>query len=68
MLSEAWIGLHAASTPLISAGPLRLATGWIAGLGIGMVAALLGVAGGELLIPTIVPSMVWTSDWRAVCR
>lgn len=54
MLFEAWIGLHAASTPLIAAGPLRLAAGWIAGLGIGMVAALLGVAGGELLIPTIV--------------
>lgn len=28
--------------------------GLIAGFGIGMVAALLGVAGGELLIPTIV--------------
>jgi uncharacterized protein len=33
---------------------LLITTGVIAGLGIGIVAALLGVAGGELLIPTIV--------------
>lgn len=31
-----------------------MTTGVIAGLGIGIVAALLGVAGGELLIPVIV--------------
>lgn len=44
-----------------SAGGTALATGWtqailgvVAGLGIGMVASLLGVAGGELLIPTLV--------------
>jgi uncharacterized protein len=35
------------------AGPAQIAGGVIAGLGIGVVAALLGVAGGELLIPTI---------------
>lgn len=32
----------------------RTVTGMAAGVGIGMVAALMGVAGGELLIPTIV--------------
>ncbi|MFN4236627.1 MAG: sulfite exporter TauE/SafE family protein [Vogesella sp.] len=54
MLSEAWAGVHEGSTPLFEAGPLRLMAGLVAGLGIGMVAALLGVAGGELLIPVIV--------------
>lgn len=54
MLSEAWAGMHAGATPLFEAGPLRFVAGLIAGLGIGIVAALLGVAGGELLIPTIV--------------
>ena len=54
MLSEAWAGVHEGSTPLFEAGPLRFVAGLIAGLGIGMVAALLGVAGGELLIPVIV--------------
>lgn len=54
MLSEAWAGGHEGSAPLFEAGYTRYAAGIIAGLGIGMVAALLGVAGGELLIPTIV--------------
>lgn len=35
-------------------GPSLLVVGVIAGFGIGVVAALLGVAGGELLIPTLV--------------
>lgn len=54
MLSEAWAGVHEGSTPLFEAGPPRFVAGVVAGLGIGMVAALLGVAGGELLIPAIV--------------
>ena len=54
MLSEAWFGFHNGTTPLIQAGPIRVIVGIVAGVGIGMVAALLGVAGGELLIPTIV--------------
>lgn len=54
LLSEAWAGVHEGSTPLIEAGAARWMAGLIAGLGIGMVAALLGVAGGELLIPAIV--------------
>ena len=35
-------------------GPGQVAAGVVAGFGIGVVAALMGVAGGELLIPTIV--------------
>lgn len=39
--------------PLVT-GPAQVAAGVVAGLGIGVVAALMGVAGGELLIPTLV--------------
>lgn len=39
------LGLH---------GPVQLVVGLVAGFGIGVVAAIMGVAGGELLIPTIV--------------
>lgn len=54
MLWEAWSGLHGGGAALLPAGPLRFTAGLAAGFGIGVVAALLGVAGGELLIPTIV--------------
>jgi len=54
MLSEAWFDLHNGVTALLDAGLLRWVVGLIAGFGIGVAAALLGVAGGELLIPTIV--------------
>lgn len=54
MLGEAGFGLHHGTAPLFEHGALQLLAGLLAGLGIGMVAALLGVAGGELLIPTIV--------------
>ena len=54
MLSEAWFGLHGDTTPLFANGWVQLIAGLVAGFGIGIVAALLGVAGGELLIPTIV--------------
>lgn len=53
MLSESLLSPHG-GTPLIAQASPRFAAGLVAGLGIGMVAALLGVAGGELLIPTIV--------------
>ena len=36
------------------AEPIQLVAGVVAGFGIGVVAALMGVAGGELLIPTLV--------------
>ena len=54
MLSEAWAGVHDGGSPLFAESLLRFIAGLVAGLGIGIVAALLGVAGGELLTPTIV--------------
>jgi uncharacterized membrane protein YfcA len=54
MVSEAWFGLHDCTVPLFHPGAVRIVAGLIAGFGIGIVAALMGVAGGELLIPTIV--------------
>jgi len=39
--------------PLLE-GPSQIAAGVLAGLGIGVVAAIMGVAGGELLVPTLV--------------
>lgn len=54
LLAEAAFGRHAGGAPLIADPLLRWAAGLLAGLFIGMVAALLGVAGGELLIPTLV--------------
>jgi uncharacterized membrane protein YfcA len=46
-------GIHSSGGPLLDGVALVIA-GVGAGLGIGWVAALMGVAGGELLIPTIV--------------
>lgn len=54
MLWEAWAGDAADSAALFAPGPLRFLVGVLAGFVIGVFAALLGVAGGELLIPTIV--------------
>lgn len=54
ILAEAWLGGHDGSAPLVADPVLRWLAGLAAGLFIGMVAALLGVAGGELLIPTLV--------------
>ena len=54
ILFEAWQGVHGSGAALIEAGAWRWGAGLIAGLAIGMLAAFLGVAGGELLIPTIV--------------
>jgi uncharacterized membrane protein YfcA len=46
---------HSATTPhALLAGTAQAIAGVLAGLGIGVVAALMGVAGGELLIPTLV--------------
>ncbi|GAA1399398.1 sulfite exporter TauE/SafE family protein [Pseudonocardia kongjuensis] len=46
--------LDGAPTALALSGPVRIIAGLVAGFGIGVVAAIMGVAGGELLIPTIV--------------
>ncbi|WP_409049019.1 sulfite exporter TauE/SafE family protein (plasmid) [Proteus mirabilis] len=54
MLSEAWMPLHSISGGLFQPGIATIIAGVISGFFIGIVAALLGVAGGELLIPTIV--------------
>lgn len=57
ILAEAWLdgagSGHGGGAPLIADPLLRWGAGLAAGLFIGMVAALLGVAGGELLIPTL---------------
>jgi uncharacterized membrane protein YfcA len=46
---------HGSTTPTaLLAGPAQIVAGVIVGFGIGIVAALMGVAGGELLIPTLV--------------
>ena len=46
---------HAGALPSLSLPPVvQAAAGVAAGFGIGVVAAIMGVAGGELLIPTIV--------------
>ncbi len=54
MLSEAWMPLHSISGGLFQPGLATIIAGVISGFFIGIVAALLGVAGGELLIPAIV--------------
>lgn len=46
--------LDGAPTALVLSGPVRVVAGLVAGFGIGVVASIMGVAGGELLIPTIV--------------
>lgn len=54
MLLEAWFDIGSRAAPLFTDLYIQLLAGLLAGFGIGTVAALLGVAGGELLIPTIV--------------
>lgn len=54
MLIEAWSGPLNQGQVLFKDPGLQFGAGVVAGFGIGVVAALLGVAGGELLIPTIV--------------
>lgn len=55
LISAALLANHyTALQPLGLTGPAQLVCGILAGTGIGIVAALMGVAGGELLIPTIV--------------
>lgn len=45
---------HTGSGQALLTGPTQTAVGVVAGFAIGVVASLLGVAGGELLIPTII--------------
>ena len=53
MIGEHLFNLHLIEGGLVPDGPVRWLIGLIAGLVIGTVAAVLGVAGGELFIPTI---------------
>src|SRR5271155_692451 len=48
------LGHGASGSGALLIGPAQIMAGVVAGLVIGVVAALLGVAGGELLIPTLV--------------
>lgn len=48
------LGHDAAASGAMLTGRAQMVAGVVAGFGIGIVAALLGVAGGELLIPTLV--------------
>jgi len=54
MFAEGLTGLHGDGQPLFDDPRLQIVAGAAAGVVIGGVAALLGVAGGELLIPTLV--------------
>lgn len=48
------LGHGAGASGALLTGTMQLVAGVVAGFGIGIIAALLGVAGGELLIPTLV--------------
>ena len=55
LIAAALAANHLGAVPAMHLDPIpRTAAGLVAGVGIGVVAALMGVAGGELLIPTIV--------------
>ncbi len=55
VIAAALAANHLGTIPQLDLPPVpQVAAGLAAGLGIGVVAALMGVAGGELLIPTIV--------------
>lgn len=63
LIAAALAANHIGSIPAAHLAPLpRAATGLVAGVGIGVVAALMGVAGGELLIPTIV--LLYAVDFK----
>ena len=54
MFAESFTGLHGDGRPLFDDQVVQMVAGVAAGLVIGVAAALLGVAGGELLIPSLV--------------
>ncbi|MGJ7440331.1 TSUP family transporter [Aquipuribacter sp. MA13-6] len=54
LIAVVLVGSHLSVVPPLALPlPVQLVAGVVAGFGIGVVAALMGVAGGELLIPTI---------------
>lgn len=55
VMAAALVGAHLGTVGTLGIdGPAQVVAGIVAGLGIGIVAAVMGVAGGELLIPTII--------------
>jgi len=55
LIAAALVASHLGPVESLHLPPaVQVATGLVAGVGIGIVAALMGVAGGELLIPTVV--------------
>lgn len=55
LIAAALLGSHLGGVGTLDlSGEVRAVAGLMAGVGIGVVAALMGVAGGELLIPTII--------------
>ncbi|MEU5864028.1 sulfite exporter TauE/SafE family protein [Nonomuraea sp. NPDC047529] len=64
LMAAALVLTHTTSVgSLTLPGPLLAVTGVVAGFGIGVVAAIMGVAGGELLIPAIV--LLYAVDIKA---
>ncbi|MGR7026215.1 TSUP family transporter [Geodermatophilus sp. URMC 62] len=69
LIAAALLATHLGSfDPLDLASAVRIPVGVAAGFAIGVVAALMGVAGGELLIPTIVLLFGIDIRSRAACR
>lgn len=63
LIAALLVATHLGSVPSLDLdGPVRVVLGLVAGLGIGVVAAVLGVAGGELLIPAI--TLLYAVDVR----
>ena len=61
------LGHSAGSGGALLSGPAQIVAGVAAGFGIGIVAALLGIAGGELLIPIWSCCSAPTSSSQARC-
>jgi len=62
LIGHQWFELTPSGSPLFTDTLAQWGIGLLAGFFIGVVAALLGVAGGELLIPTII--LLWGVDVR----
>lgn len=69
LMAGALVWSHFGAELAVALDPVPQAfAGLLAGFAIGLVAAVMGVAGGELLIPTIVCCTPWTSSSRAACH
>lgn len=68
MCIESVTDLHTHQTALFQSRYILFVAGILAGLVIGVVAAVLGVAGGELRSKQESYCTVWISNWQAVFR